>query len=519
MIESFFTKSPQSYWIDSVNIKSYSPLYKDIKVDVAVIGGGMAGISTAYTIKNEGLKVAVLDAGKILNGTTGHTTAKITSQHSLIYDKIKKKMGEEKASIYAKANETAISTIANIVKEKNIDCDFSWQPAYVYTQDEKNIQKIIDEVETAQKCGIQASFVENIPLPFKINAAIKFEKQAQFHPLKYLKVLTEEITQDGSDIFENTKVIGIIEESGSCVLITNTDYKVYASKVVICSHYPCYDGLGLYFTRIYPDRSYIIGARIEEKFPDGMYINTDQPTRSLRSQETNGEQMVLFVGENHKTGQGEDTSSHYKNLIDFARETFTTRDILYRWSTQDYTTMDEVPYIGKLTGGSSNIFVATGFSKWGMTNSVVASIIIKDLIIKGENPWAQVYDPTRFTPIASAKNFVRENIDVASHLISGKLEHIPNDIVISVGEGKVIEINGNRIGAFKDELEILHLVDTTCTHLGCELQWNSAERSWDCPCHGSRFDFDGEVLDGPAILPLKKYGEHKSADPEVIQEG
>jgi len=498
-----FTKPPQPYWMASVSKTHYPSLDKDIKVDAAIVGGGMAGITTALLLKNEGLKVAVIEADRILEGTTAHTTAKVTSQHGLIYYKIKSQMGEEKAKQYAEANEWAIGFIESMAAERKIDCDFHRCSAYVYTMDDKYIKNIADESETAQSLGIKASYLDTVPFPSTAKAVVCFDNQARFHPLKYLIPLAGEIPGNGSHIFEQTRAIDI-EKGDSLTVVAYNGKKATASYVVIASHFPFYDGFGLYFTRLYPEKSYVLAVNIKEQFPGGMYITAEDPGRSLRSQPSEGGELVLVAGEHHKTGQGIDTVEHYKNLKSFAQQTFEVQDIPYRWSTQDYSTPDGIPYAGHLTSSTPNIYVATGFGKWGMTNSTVSAMIIKDMIIKGESPWEAVYSPSRFTPAASAKNFIIENANVAKELITGKLAPVPEDIDIQKGEGKVVEIDGQKVGAYKDEKGKLHLVDSTCTHMGCELQWNSAEKSWDCPCHGSRFTYEGEIIESPALKSVKR---------------
>lgn len=498
-----FTKLPKSFWIASTEETNYPPLEEDVNVDVAIVGGGMVGITTAWLLKEQGLRVAVIEVDRIIQSTTAHTTAKITSQHTLIYDKIKTQMGEEKAKQYADANESAIAFMANLIKEKNIDCDFSWQKAYVYTQSEEYVQKIMNEVKTASNLGINASYLEELSIPISIKGAMVFENQAQFHPRKYLLTLAKEIPGHGSYIFEETKAVDI-EKGAIYKVVTDNGKKVNAEKIILASQYPFYDIRGLYFTRIYTHRSYIVAAKTKEKFPGGMYINAEQPARSLRSLPNKNDELVLFIGEHHKTGQGINTNKHYEALLDFGKELFTIEDIPYHWSTQDCMTMDGVPYIGQHTSLDSNIFVATGFGKWGMTNSTVSAMLLRDLIMKGESPWSPVYNPMRFTPMASAKNFIKENLDVAEKFISGKISPIPEDIDLKLREGKIIKINGRRVGAYKDEDGNLHLVDTTCTHLGCELAWNDGEKSWDCPCHGSRFSYNGDVIEGPTTSPLRR---------------
>lgn len=511
-----FKDAPMPYWIASTPETDYSALAEDLSVDVAIVGGGMTGITSAYLLKKEGYKVAILDAGRIAHGTSGHTTAKITSQHGLVYNKILKSLGREHAKQYADSNESAIHFIADLIKEKNISCDFSWQPAYVFTQDDNYVDKIQKEVETASDLGIIASYLEEIPLPFKVKAAVRFDNQAQFHPRKYLYELQKEIPGDGSYIFENTRIMDV-KEGKPCTLITEKGNKVTALKVILASHYPCYDGLGMYFTRLYPERSYALAIKAKEKFPGGMYITAENPGRSLRSTPYEDGELILVVGEHHKTGQGEDLNKHYINLKKFAMDTYTVENIPWRWSTHDYTTPDGVPYIGNLTSGAPDIFVATGYGKWGMTTSTLASIMLKDLITKGESPWRDVYSPSRFTPAASAVEIIKENADVAKHLIKGKLSVPPNNVLIDNGEGKVIDVDAQRAGAYRDDNGTLHIVDTTCTHVGCELNWNNAEKTWDCPCHGSRFTVEGDIVEGPAVHRIKHISDGKNEiDPNIF---
>lgn len=498
-----FNSQTIPYWITSTKDTNYPKLAEDIEVDVAIVGGGLAGITSALLLKREGFKVAVIEANRIAKATSGHTTAKITSQHNLIYDQIKNKMGEEEARQYANANESAVRFIENLIKEKNIDCDFAKHPAYVYTLKDEYIKKIEAEVDTASNLGIAAAFMNKTPLPFDVKAAVRFDNQAAFHPRKYILALAEEISHDGSFIFENTRAVDI-EEGEFCSVITEDGHKVVAPNVIIASHYPFYDGGGLYFTRIYAEKSYVLGVKISEKFPDGMFITAEDPGRSLRSTKYEDGEMVLVGGEHHKTGHGGSTIKHFEALENFAYDTFKVQDILYRWSTQDCMTLDDIPYVGHLTSKTKNIYVATGFRKWGMTNSTASAMILKDLIIHGKNEWMDVYNPSRFNPSASAAQFIKQNADVAKNFVSGKLTPAPDEINLGPDEAKVIEMHGQKVGAYKDPDGQLFLIDTTCTHLGCEVAFNDAEKTWDCPCHGSRFSYDGHIVEGPALKPLKR---------------
>ncbi|NMA86946.1 MAG: FAD-dependent oxidoreductase [Tissierellia bacterium] len=500
-MDNNFRDLPKSYWLDSTPDTNYPSLENDIDVDIVIIGGGLTGLNTAYLLQKEKLKVAIIEAEKICKGTTAYTTAKITSQHGLIYSKIQGKFGEEMASLYGKSNENAIKMYEDIINENQIDCDFVSQSAFVFTQEDKYARKIKEEVEISQKLGIDAFYTDELPFPIDIKGAIGFNNQAQFHPRKYLLALAN-IIQNKVQIYENTRAVDIEEDNGY-IITTEQGKKMKARKVIIASHYPFYNKKGMYFSKIFPKKSCIIGIKAEEKYPGGMYINAEKPTRSLRHQTTSDGELILVVGGYPSVGKREDTNKNYEALIEFAHSIFTVEDIPYRWSTQDYITLDEIPYIGYFTPDTPDMYIATGFQKWGMTNSMVSAMIIRDLIINGESPWQEVYDPSRKNIIASAKNFIVENLNVASSLLSGKLSPLPEDINLKPGEASVIKLDGDRIGAYRDEEGVLHFVNTTCTHMGCELNWNSAERTWDCPCHGSRFDIEGKIIQGPAVEPLK----------------
>ncbi len=497
-----FADPPHPYWMASTGSTDYPALEKDVKVDVAIVGGGIVGITAAYLLKREKLTVAVIEADRIVQGATGHTTAKITSQHNLVYSKLIKHLGLEKAQQYADANESAISFIEKLITEKKIECDFSRQSAYVFTQSDKYIQQLQSEVEAAMSLGIKAEYLEQLPLPFKIKAAERFDNQAQFHPRKYLLALAKEIPGDGSHIFEQSRAVDFHEDN-PCTVITGHGHKVIAKKVIIASHFPVYGSSGYYFARMYPEKSYALGVRINDKFPGGMYISAEEPGRSLRFTPFEDGELVIISGEHHKTGEGPNTNQHYQNLIEFAREIYGVTEILFRWSTQDYITLDDIPYVGKITSKSPNVYVAAGFRKWGMTNGTASAILLRDLIVKGESPWAPVYDPSRFEGDPMIKNLATTNINMAKHLIGDKLKSLPKDIDLKSGEAKIISHDGDKVGVFKDKQGKIHAVDITCTHMGCDLAWNAAELSWECPCHGSRFTYEGEIIEGPALKSLR----------------
>lgn len=501
MDTTHFSSPPQSYWLASTDSTDYPELKEDISVDTVIIGGGMAGILCAYLLQREGVQSVILEAQRILSGTTAHTTAKVTSQHGLIYDRIKKQRGTELAQQYATANETAIHEIKKIADTLHIECDYMTQAAYVYAQDDKNIEKLENEIKTVTELGIKAAWVDDIPFPISIKGGMRFDEQAQFHPRKFLMPLAAKINSNGVHIYENSRVVDL--EYGDMITVSTAQGKrVTAKKAIIASHYPFYNKHGMYYSRLYAERAYAIGITVKEKYPGGMYINAEDPSRSLRCHPTEQGELILVAGENHKTGQGKDMANHYQELFNFAGEVFTMTDIHYRWSTQDCMTLDGVPYVGLYQSDKPDLYIATGFEKWGMTNSMASATILKDLITKGSNPWQEVYNPSRKDILAQVKTFVVENADVAKHLIKGKIAPIPDAVEINPGEGKVFETDKGRTGVYRDENQELHLVNPTCTHMGCELNWNSAEKSWDCPCHGSRFSWLGDIIEGPAVEPL-----------------
>jgi glycine/D-amino acid oxidase-like deaminating enzyme/nitrite reductase/ring-hydroxylating ferredoxin subunit len=498
---------PESYWRE-LEFPTFPKLDKDITVDVAIVGGGITGITAAHILGQSNMKVALIEAGKILTGTTGHTTAKLTAQHGLIYDELINHFGVEKAKLYYEASSGALQFVKNLVTNSNIDCDFLDQDAYIYSTTEEYQQKLEKEKEAYDKLRITGALEGSIPFQIDIKNVLKMSNQAQFHPTKYLTHLVKNLNNQ-VQLFEYTTAEDIEDiESEKPVVVTRYGKRITCSYVIMASHFPFYDIPGLYFARMYAERSYVLGVKTDNPYPGGMYISADDPTRSIRFTPYNGEDLLLIGGESHKTGQGIDTFKHYEALQQFAERTFSVKEIPYRWSAQDLITLDKIPYIGPVTETKQRILVATGYRKWGMTNGTAAAMVLSDFILGKQNGLLELYNPSRFESDPSLKKVISINADVAKHLIKGKLEYIPkspNDL--GKDEGAVVLVNGKRAGGYRDEHGALHLVDTTCRHLGCECEWNHGDRTWDCPCHGSRYSYDGEVLNGPALKPLKKIEE------------
>jgi glycine/D-amino acid oxidase-like deaminating enzyme/nitrite reductase/ring-hydroxylating ferredoxin subunit len=497
------TGKPASYWIDSTPETTYSPLQTIGLVDVAIVGAGIAGLTAAVQLKQAGKTVAVIESKQVATGVSGHTTAKVTSLHQLIYADLIKQIGEQKARIYADSNQAAVEYVADLVQREQIDCDFSRQNAYTFAESESDLSQIKDEVEAALKLGLPASFVQTTTLPFAIAGAVKFDNQAQFHVRKYLLHLANMIAGDGSYLFENTRVEAV--EDGSPCTIKTARGTVQARDVIVTTHLPILDQ-GLFFTKTYPKRSYIVGAKIDSaRAPQGMFIGAGQGYHSIRTTPYEDGLLLLVGGEGHKVGTITNTEECYQKLEAYGRDRFGVETFDYRWSTQDMVSFDKLPYIGKLTPFNQHIYVATGFSLWGMSKGTLSGLLLSDLILGNENPWADLYDATRATPFLTPQ-FVKSGVDVASRWVGDRIKGLQSTSFDDVApeEGKVLTINGETVAAYRDEQGIVHAISAACTHLGCIVSWNNGEKSWDCACHGSRFDCSGKVLHGPAVKDLQQ---------------
>ena len=494
----------QSYWIASTPAPGYDPAPETLDVDVAVLGGGIAGLSTAAALKAAGRTVAVVEAARILEGVTGNTTAKVTASHGLLYGHLTEKFGEEKARWYAEAQQAAIEHIAATAERDGIDCDLVRTESYLYTEDDEETERLRAEADAAKALGLPVSYVTDTPLPYDVAGAIRYDDQLRFHPRKYLLALAERIPGDGSVVLENTRALDVDE--GDPCLVTTDRGAIRAQHVVVATHIPFLDR-GLYFTRQFPIRDYVVSARLPAGALDGMYLSAEQPSHSIRVTEDGDGLLLIVGGEGHTTGREAGTDDPYGCLEDWVRSRFGVGEFTHRWSTQDYTTTDRVPFIGRFKPGSDRLWVATGFGAWGMTNGTVAGLLIADLVTGVDNPWAQVFDPQRVKPpFTNLKTFVKENAAVAKELVTGYVA--PGDVGsaddLAPGEAAVIRQGLGKVACYRDESGVVHAVSAHCTHLGCIVAWNAAETSWDCPCHGSRFGVDGQVLQGPAVRDLQR---------------
>jgi glycine/D-amino acid oxidase-like deaminating enzyme/nitrite reductase/ring-hydroxylating ferredoxin subunit len=497
---------PKSYWREQQRNSDNSSLEQNISTDILIVGAGIVGATAAYLLAKEGANVTVIEGSNIASGTTGFTTAKVTAQHGPIYHQLIKNFGEEKAKLYYQANQEALENVRNLVQTLSINCDFEERDAVLYAEFEEGKQLLREEKQAYDTLEILGDLSSAIPsLPFSVEETLSMPNQAQFHPVKYVYALVEEAKKLGVTFYEHTRAMKVKNGETVTVELMN-GYEVEAKQVIVSSHFPFNDEDGLYFTRLAPNRSYVVCAKVSDTNLNGMYINVEKPTRSIRTARGDkGETYVLVGGEGHKTGQNKvDTTKAYETLANFAKQNFSVESIDYHWSAQDPATLDKIPYVGQAMTGMSNIFVATGFDKWGMTNGTNAAYLLKDLCLDKPNPYQELFDPTRSKmKMEDAKNFIKENSNVAKELVKGKFIRPSNELdEIQLDEGKIVMVDQHKTGAYRDHQGHLHLVKPTCTHMGCDVNWNDAERSWDCPCHGSRFSYKGEVLEGPAVEPL-----------------
>jgi glycine/D-amino acid oxidase-like deaminating enzyme/nitrite reductase/ring-hydroxylating ferredoxin subunit len=482
-----------SLWLRTAPPQPNRPrLDRDLTVDVAVIGGGIVGVTTALLLHEAGARVVLLEADRIGHGVTGHTTAKVSSQHGLLYSRLRAKHGAAAARAYGAANEEALAWMGARVSSDGIDCDWRSRSAFAYSSRRSDIE---EEFEAASEAGLPAALVHSTPLPYAVEAAVRFDDQAEFHAHKYLLALAAQLPE----IYEHTRAV----EVGDA--IRTPGGQVTAEHTIVATHFPFPDR-SLAFARVHPSRSYAIACRIAGSPPEGMFISGDAPTRSVRGAPVAGEELLLVGGEGHRPGTGGDTTERYAALEDFAREHWDVRSVDYRWSAQDNTSADRLPLVGPLTPLEPRILMATGFAKWGMTNGTAAALLLADLVLDRENPYAKLLNPNRLNLRAAAKTLVTENAKVAVHFVADRVRKPGARSLddLAPGEGDVVGHDGEKVAGYRDEAGALIAVSPVCTHLGCQVNFNRAERSWDCPCHGSRYAVDGSVLQGPAVHRLER---------------
>lgn len=507
----------QSLWISESQGRRFKPLQENIETHIIIIGGGMVGVNTAYLLSKEGLDVTLIDSNQIGYGTSGMNTGKLTPQSGLVYAKIKKMYGMEKLKEFYKANQEALAFIQKTIKDYNIDCDFDKVPSYLFTEQLSKINSFEEEYKVYEELGIEGQLVNRLDLPLNIKIGLSQVNARVFNPKKYIDGLVPVLLKQGVNIYEDSPITHMNKASGGWELDVADKFKVKANHVVLASHYPFYDNFSFYVTRLRPEASYIVAGEYEKDFPNASFLCIDDPIRSFRTYEDEGKRWLLIGGDNHKVGQ--DNADHYEALMQYGNNTFGLSEYQYKWRAQCYKTPDEVPYIGYLNehSDSNNIYVATGFNKWGNINSMIAAKKITELIVEKKESDEGVYDPSRSKDYFTS-TYIKENSNTVFEWIKSKVGPLEQDLPKKRETAYIVKLDGKRYGAYLDKRGEMHIVDITCPHMGAELNWNQVDKTWDCPCHGSRFSIDGDVVEGPATYKLNKYGEKgNTVDPEILQ--
>ena len=494
-----------SYWLRTAPGPSLPALTDDIDVDVAVVGAGMAGLSSAHELARAGLRVAVVEAGRVAAGVTGHTTAKLTAQHTLVYDRLRRTRGPEGARLYARSQSEAIEHAAALVTGLGIDCEWEPRDAYTFVRDGERVAEVRAEAEAAREAGLDASFTTETGLPFPVAGAVRVTGQAQFHPLKYLRAVTADLLARGGQVYENTRVVGLAEGGEPCRLTTRSGRTVTARDVVIATHYPVFDR-ALLFSRLSPRRELVVAGPLGDgPDPGGMYITPEENTRSVRTAPygEDGQRLLVVTGEHFTPGTG-DPGAGFGRLAEWAEKHFPGVALEYAWATQDNDSTDTVPMVGPFHPGARHTYVATGFGGWGLSGGIMAGLLLTALITGEDRPWRDLYDPRRVKSVLrEAPSLLKTQAEVARHFVGDRLRSPASPHDLAPGEGAVVRVGGKHLAVRRDEEGALHALSARCTHLGCLVAFNGAEQVWECPCHGSRFDVDGRVIQGPAVRPLE----------------
>ena len=501
-----------SYWIDSAPLPRFPKLDRTIDVDVVVIGGGMMGITTAYLLKQAGRSVALLERDRLARVDTGNTTAHLTAVTDLSREETVKTFGREAAKAVWDAGAAAIDQIVNNIRAEDIACEFRWVPGYLHvpveTPAEKESEHLQREAKVARELGIEAGFLPSIP-PFNV-PGVKFPNQALFHPRKYLSALAQKIPGHGSHVFESTEA-GEVQKQP--LGVKAGEHVIHCAYVVLATHNPLMGAAGLVGATLFQSKlalytSYAVGAKVPKgKLPEASFWDTGDPYNYLRVDKHREFDYAILGGEDHKTGQEPETSERFRRLEQRLLRMVPEAQLDHQWSGQVIDTNDGLPLIGELV---ENQFGATGFAGNGMTFGTLGAMMARDAVLKRKNPWSELFDPGRKKLLGGAWTYLKENKDYPYYMLRDWLGGTEGKSlrVLKKGQGKILHLDGRKVAAYRDDEGNVSLCSPVCTHLKCIVGWNEAERTWDCPCHGSRFKPGGEVLSGPAEEPLEKLPAH-----------
>lgn len=469
--------------------------------DCLIIGGGITGITTALLLQQAGNQTILADAHTVGFGTTGGTSAHINNFADTTFSEAESAFGEKGAQLFADAIAEGFDIIRQHIAAFKIDCDFETRPGYLYAENEDEEKQLDDIYNGAVKVGVAVEYIEDVPTPVPYKKALKFDGQAQFHPLKYLEGITAAYVKAGGVILENALIEKVDSADGTHTAVSD-NRSVSAKTVIYATHMP--PNINVFNFECAPYRSYVLAVKLHSgKYPEALIYDCQEPYHYVRTHQLDGEPLLLIGGLDHKTGH-EDPEKAFADLEKYVRKYYNVSSVKYRWSAQYYVPADGLPYIGQMPLAADGIYCATGYNGNGMMLGSVAGKILSDLVSGKGSKYEDLFKPSRIKPIDSFSEFVKENADVAYHLIADRFGIPETDSLkrLAPGTGKLVEVDGQKIAAYRDDDGNIHALSPVCTHAGCIVNWNSVEQSWDCPCHGARYDVDGNVITGPATKSL-----------------
>jgi glycine/D-amino acid oxidase-like deaminating enzyme/nitrite reductase/ring-hydroxylating ferredoxin subunit len=498
----------QSLWQEEISFPFHPTLSSHQTADVCVIGAGIAGLTVAYQLLREGRSVVVLERGAIGQGQTGLTSAHLSNVLDEGFTELQRLHGKDGARLAAHSHGEAINEIQRICTRENIDCDFKRVDGYLFLGEGDGLDLLESELEASRESGLNGvEFEEGVRSPFPIGPALRYPAQAQFHPLRYLTGLADAVRRMGGKIFPHTEAQEV-EGGKPARVTTQRGFQVVCGSIVVAANVPFNDRVTMH-TKMAPYRTYVVGVQMESPQADALFWDTSDPYHYIRfAKDPKGKQIMIIGGEDHRTGQGRDEEEHYENLLNWAGKKLGYKPKAeFKWSGQVLEPHDGLAFIGHNPGDDENVYICTGDSGHGLTHGTIAGLLIKDLILKQENPWAELYEPSRVNLRGLGtylKEVVNSTAPYSDWLTSGDVTSIAD---IPNGEGAVVRMGVQKVAAFKDSLGRVHMCSAVCPHLNGIVRWNSAEKTWDCPCHGSRFDRTGKVINGPAPTGLKEIAD------------
>lgn len=487
-----------SLWNATAASPHFDALRGDAHADVVIVGAGITGLTAALLLAEKGRRVVVVEKETIASGETGNTTAHLTVALDARYHYVQRHYSKEEAKLVAAAGRASLDKIAELVRRFSIDCHFRRVNGYLYTEKRKYVAELKNEAAAAREAGLDAQWTSEVPLPFETRGAVLWPDQAQFHPREYLAGLATHAAAAGARIYERTFATKI----GKGVVETE-EGRITADAVFMATNVPIH-GFTHVLAKAAAYRTYAMAFHEKGSYPEGLFWDTADPYHYTRWQETDAGTFLIVGGEDHRVGEDDDTAARFERLGTYARQSFGAHPLRHhQWSGQVIEPHGGLPFIG----GADGQYISTGYSGQGLTFGTAGAMLVTDLILGVENPWADLFDPARHRPHVTTKEFITENLHFPAHLIADRLNvdvQARSAEEVHPGEGKIIKVDGKKIAAFRDESGALHCLSPVCPHMKCDVAWNDAERTWDCPCHGSRFTTTGEVLNGPAIAPLAK---------------